>query len=170
MHPAKMFLNVLYTCTCFNHKKRNISIDWLLMFLLLLTSIESVLGVEFLKKFHKKITCYHLLSSPINFIKIWQSFSFLPCPFVNYWISNAIFYHLPSPSLKKNNVTHTYLHILKIVVQSTISKSSKNIFDNGLVLYSIAPLSGQSKKQTCFHLVKRIEKIDNHKLISLRDI
>lgn len=70
------------------------------------------------------------------------------------------------PPHKKNNVTHTYLLILKIMVQNTciISKSSKNIFDKGPVLYSTAPLSGQSIKQTCFLLVKIIEKIDKYKL------
>lgn len=50
------------------------------------------------------------------------------------------------------------------MVQTTIGKSSKIKFDNGSVFYSIAPLFGQSIKQTWFHLYKRIEKIDNYKL------
>lgn len=60
----------------------------------LLILIEWVLGVEFFvkiwrKKIAKNINC-HLLSSLINFIKVWERLFFTPCPFVNYWNSNEI--------------------------------------------------------------------------------
>lgn len=132
----------------------------------LLILIEWVLGVEFFvkiwrKKIAKNMNC-HLLSSLINFIKVWERL-FLHRALLSIIGIQMKSYDPPSPTNRKQCFPYLSL-ILKFMVQSTIGKSSKIKFDNSPVFYSIVPLSDQSIKQTWFHLYKRTEKINNYKL------
>lgn len=126
MHPAKMFLIVLYTCNCFNHKKKIFS-RLFVKVSSLLTLIEWVLGVEFLvkiwrKKIAKNINC-HLLSSLINFIKVWERlFYTVPfCQLLEFKWNLMILL----PPQTENNASHTYLSFWNLWFRVQLENQAK---------------------------------------------